>query len=333
MNATVHDLDGDEAGSVELPAVFETAFRPDLIGRAVEAAQANRKQAYGADEFAGLRTPAESFGSGRGLAHVPRSENVARRVPHAVSGRAAHPPKAEKDQTKKLNDKERQLAIQSAIAATTDAELVAERGHAFDEDLDLPLVVSDEFEGQRPRHVSRPRQDGVVKRVPHAVGGRRAHPPKAEKEQGKSINKQTRQLATRSALAATTDADRVADRGHEFDDDLDLPLVVDDEFEDLVKTQEVVSLLEALGVDDDIERADEGKTIRAGQGTTRGRKYQEPKSILFVTSEEPSKAARNLAGADVATAHDVNVEDLAPGTHPGRLTIYTESAIAEVADR
>ncbi|MFC6770759.1 50S ribosomal protein L4, partial [Halorubrum pallidum] len=59
MNATVHDLDGGDAGSIELPAIFETAFRPDLIGRAVTAAQANRKQAYGADEFAGLRTPAE----------------------------------------------------------------------------------------------------------------------------------------------------------------------------------------------------------------------------------------------------------------------------------
>ena len=89
MNATVHDLDGEEAGSVELPAVFETAFRPDLIGRAVEAAQANRKQAYGADEFAGLRTPAESFGSGRGLAHVPRSDqtsSVGQSPPHRLTG-------------------------------------------------------------------------------------------------------------------------------------------------------------------------------------------------------------------------------------------------------
>ncbi|TKX56243.1 50S ribosomal protein L4 [Halorubrum sp. SP3] len=248
MNATVHDLDGDEAGSVELPAVFDTAFRPDLIGRAVGAAQANRKQAYGADEFAGLRTPAESFGSGRGLAHVPRSENVARRVPHAVSGRAAHPPKAEKDQTKKLNDKERQLAIRSAIAATTDAELVAERGHAFDEDLDLPLVVSDEFES-------------------------------------------------------------------------------------LEKTQEALGVLEAVGVDADIERSEEGRSVRAGQGKARGRKYRQPKSVLVVTSEEPSRAARNLAGVDVATAGEVNAEDLAPGAHPGRLTLWTESAVEEVADR
>ena len=248
MNTTVHDLDGGDAGSVELPGVFETPFRPDLIGRAVTVAQANRKQAYGADEFAGMRTPAESFGSGRGLAHVPRSENVARRVPHAVSGRRAHPPKAEKDQTKDLNDKERRLAVRSAIAATTDVALVADRGHAFDEDLELPLVVSDEFES-------------------------------------------------------------------------------------LEKTQEALGVLEALGVDADIERADEGRSVRSGRGKSRGRKYRQPKSLLVVTSEEPSRAARNLAGVDVATAREVNAEDLAPGAHPGRLTLWTESAVAEVADR
>src|SRR6056297_568585 len=248
MQATIRNLDGSDGDEIELPAVFETTFRPDLIKNAVVAAQDNRKQAYGADEYAGLRTPAESMGSGRGQAHVPQQDGRARRVPQTVGGRRAHPPKAEKDQAPDVNDKERKQAIRSAIAATADAELVAERGHVFDEDLELPLVVSDEFE-------------------------------------------------------------------------------------DLQKTQEVVGLLEALGLADDIERADEGKTVRAGRGTTRGRKYQEPKSILFVTSGEPSKAARNLAGADVATAGEVNVEDLAPGTHAGRLTLFTESAIEEVADR
>ncbi len=248
MQATVRDLNGEDAGSIELPEVFETHFRPDLIQQAVVAAQANRKQAYGADPLAGMRTPAESMGSGRGMSHDPR-------------------------------------------------------------------------------------QNGVVRRVPHAVSGRKAHPPKAEKDQGKTINKKERQLATRSALAATADAERVAERGHAFDEDLELPLVVSDEFEDLVKTKEVVSLLEELGIAEDIERAENGKKVRAGRGTTRGRKYKQPKSILFVTAEKPSRAARNLAGADVATASEVNVEDLAPGTHAGRLTVFTESAIEEVANR
>ncbi|WP_311172369.1 50S ribosomal protein L4 [Halobellus ordinarius] len=248
MQATIRDLNGDDAGTLDLPEVFETTFRPDLIERAVVAAQANRKQAYGADPYAGLRTPAESFGSGRGMAHVPRENGRARRVPQAIKGRKAHPPKAEKDQGKDINTKERKLAVRSAIAATADEEVVRERGHQFDDDVELPLVVSDDFE-------------------------------------------------------------------------------------DLVKTREVVDLLESLGVHADIERSDENKTIKAGRGKTRGRKYTRPKSILFVTSEEPSKAARNLPGADVVTASGVGAEDLAPGTQPGRLTLFTESAIEEVADR
>ena len=248
MNATVYDMDGADAGDIELPEVFETPYRPDLIGRTVRTAQANRAQPYGADDYAGMRTPAESFGSGRGMAHVPRSNGQGRRVPQTVGGRPAHPPKEEADRSQKVNKKERKLATRSAIAATTDAELVAERGHRFDA-----------FDG-------------------------------------------------------------------------DLPLVVSDDFEDLVKTQEVLSLLETLGLDGDIERA-ENKRVRAGRGTTRGRKYKRSKSILFVTSGEPSRAARNLSGVDVATAREVNAEDLAPGTQPGRLTVWTESAIEEVADR
>ena len=246
MQATIYNLDGEADGEVELPSVFETPVRTDLVGKAVRAAQANRKQDYGADEYAGLRTPAESFGSGRGQAHVPKQDGRARRVPQAVKGRAAHPPKAEKDRSLSMNDKERQLAIRSALAATTDAELVAERGHEFDRD--------------------------------------------------------------------------------------EVPVVVSDDFEDLVKTQEVLALLEDLDVAADIERADETK-IKAGKGSMRGRKYRRPSSVLFVTSGEPSKAARNLAGVDVATAREVNAEDLAPGGQPGRLTVFTESAVEEVGDR
>ncbi|MEF8784087.1 MAG: 50S ribosomal protein L4 [Haloarculaceae archaeon] len=247
MQVPVRTLDGEDEGEVELPDVFEAQFRPDLIRRAVLAAQANRKQDYGADEYAGMRTPAESFGSGRGMAHVPREGGQARRVPQTVGGRRAHPPKSEKDRSLDVNDKERKQAVRSAIAATADQELVTERGHEFDDDVELPVVVSDEFE-------------------------------------------------------------------------------------DLAKTKEAVETLEGIGLYADIDRADETK-IRAGQGSTRGRKYRRSKSILFVTSEEPSRAARNLAGADVATAREVNAEDLAPGTQPGRLTVWTESALEEVSER
>jgi large subunit ribosomal protein L4e len=178
-----------------------------------------------------------------------------------------------------------------------------------------------------------PRQNGRAREVPQAVSGRPAHPPKVEKDRGLDINKKERKLATRSAIAATADDETVVERGHDFDDGLELPLVVSDEFEDLLKTQEALEVFEALGIAADIQRAEDGKTVRAGRGTTRGRKYTEPSSVLVVTSEEPSLAARNLAGTDVATAAEVNVEDLAPGTHAGRLTLWTESALEEVASR
>src|SRR6056297_2736239 len=113
MQATIYNLDGEADGEVELPDVFETPVRADLVAKAVTAAQANRKQDYGADEYAGLRTPAESFGSGRGQAHVPKQNGRGRRVPQTVKGRRAHPPKAEKDRSKDINDKERQLAVRS----------------------------------------------------------------------------------------------------------------------------------------------------------------------------------------------------------------------------
>jgi large subunit ribosomal protein L4e len=135
-------------------------------------------------------------------------------------------------------------------------------------------------------------------------------------------------------VAATADAELVAERGHEFEAE-SVPIVVEDAFADLEKTREVVDFLEAVGVHADIERADDGRNVRAGRGTTRGRRTQEPSSILFVTATEsgPSRAARNLAGADVATAANVSAEDLAPGGVPGRLTVFTESALAEVNER
>ncbi|NOR39028.1 MAG: 50S ribosomal protein L4, partial [Candidatus Thorarchaeota archaeon] len=38
-------------------------------------------------------------------------------------------------------------------------------------------------------------------------------------------------------------------------------------------------------------------------------------------------AARNLPGVDVVEVHGLNADLLAPGTHPGRLVLWTKSAI------
>lgn len=163
------------------------------------------------------------------------------------------------------------------------------------------------------------------------VGGHQAFPPKSEKRISKKINKKERHLAIRSCIAATAKRELVAGRGHRIDYVSTFPIVVDDEVEGLKKTREVRKMFKSLGVWVDVERADR-KKIRAGRGKTRGRKKKVGRGPLIVISEDRGiyKAARNLPGVDIASINDLNVELLAPGTHPGRLVVWTESAFKAI---
>jgi large subunit ribosomal protein L4e len=164
-------------------------------------------------------------------------------------------------------------------------------------------------------------------KVPQAVKGRQAHPPKVQKVWDEKINRKEMRKALRSAIAATAVSDLVILRNHVFDGDL--PKVVVDDLQSLSKTREVVDVLKAIGVYADIKRAKERKRIRAGKGKRRGRKYIARKSVLLVVGKDNgiSKAASNLLGVDVVLAKDLNVELLAPGAHAGRLTVWTKSAL------
>jgi len=74
---------------------------------------------------------------------LKNSSRVAR-VPQAVGGRKAHPPSSKRVFFEKLNRKERQKAMRSAIAATAKPDLVKARGHRFEGT--LPLILEDAFE-------------------------------------------------------------------------------------------------------------------------------------------------------------------------------------------
>ena len=163
--------------------------------------------------------------------------------------------------------------------------------------------------------------------APMTVGGRAAHPPKVEKVIRKEINKKERRLAIRSAIAATAVKELVAKRGHVVDEVKNFPLVVDDALEDLERTRDVREVFKNLGLWPDVERASERK-VRAGKGKMRGRRLKKRKGPLIVVSKDGGifKAARNLPGVDVVLVKDLNAELLAPGTHPGRLTVWTKSA-------
>jgi large subunit ribosomal protein L4e len=261
MKLKILDHSNSEKGSKELPPVFNEEVRPDLIKRAVQAIQANSRQRYGADARAGKKCSAELSrrrrkyrGSyGHGISRVPRKIHsrsgtrfnwTGAFAPGTVGGRRAHPPKATKIWTVKINNKERRKAIRSAISATVVKEFVKERGHAAPESY---------------------------------------------------------------------------------------PFIIADDFESLSKTKQVVDALKKLGFDKELDRSSE-KTYRAGKARLRGRKYRKRKGPLFVVSKQCPllRAASNVAGLDAVAVTDLNAELLAPGAVPGRLTLFTQSAVEKL---
>jgi|Deesub1362A_J573_1020465.scaffolds.fasta_scaffold00098_38 large subunit ribosomal protein L4e len=170
--------------------------------------------------------------------------------------------------------------------------------------------------------------------VPQAVGGRVAHPPVVEKKIVKKINLKEKRKALRSAIAATKERELVEARGHKIEKLPEIPLIVEDKIQSLKTAKETREVFITLGVWEDILRAKERK-IRAGKGKMRGRKYKTKKSALLVISEDKGikNGARNHPGVDVVTVNELSVEHLAPGATPGRLTIYTESALKKIEER
>ena len=139
-------------------------------------------------------------------------------------------------------------------------------------------------------------------------------------------------LALRSAIAATGSKETVASRGHIVDDIPDFPLVVVDEIQSLKKTKDIEEALVNLGVWSDIFRVKESRKVRAGKGKMRGRKMKQAVGPLLVITKNDgvAEAARNLPGIDVVSVENLNAEVLAPGTHPGRLTVWTNSAFEKL---
>jgi len=165
--------------------------------------------------------------------------------------------------------------------------------------------------------------------APGTVGGRRAHPPKTEKIWWKKINEKERLKAIRSAIAATASKEIITKRGHLIPSNY--PFILDEKLEHLEKTKDVVQTLEKLGFNNELARIEDRK-IRAGKGKSRGRKYIIRKGPLIVVSKPGKllKSAINIAGVDVVDVRKLNAELLAPGGIPGRLTLWTTSAIETI---
>jgi large subunit ribosomal protein L4e len=165
--------------------------------------------------------------------------------------------------------------------------------------------------------------------APGTIGGRRAHPPKAEKNRAQKINKKERRKAIRSAIAATIVKELVEKRGHKAPSDY--PFVLESKIEEVKKTKDIKDMFEKIGLKEELARASI-KTIRAGKGKARGRKYKKRVGPLFVVSKECSlmMSAGNIPGVDIVEVKNINAELLAPGAIPGRITLWSEAAIEKL---
>ena len=261
MKFNVLSMEKKPVRQIELPKQFDEPVREDLIKRAVLAIHNNTRQPYGAKPDAGKRASAKLSrrrrdykGSyGLGISRVPRK------------------------------------------------------------------ILS--------KHGTRMNWVGAF--APGTVKGRRAHPPKAARIWSVKMNKKERRKAIRSALAATMSTKYIQKRGHRIPKEF--PFILEDHFEQLEKTQQVEEALAKLGFEEELARISI-KNIRAGKGKMRGRKYKIKKGPLFVVSRSCAlvKSAQNMTGVEVMNVENLNANLLAPGCMPGRLTLFTESAITRI---
>ena len=159
-------------------------------------------------------------------------------------------------------------------------------------------------------------------------GGRMFAPTKTWRRWHRKVNVNLKRYAVASALAASALPSLVMARGHRVDAVPELPLVVDDSAESLTKTAKAVQLLEALGAGAELARARDARNIRRGKGKLRNRRYVGRRGPLVVYAGDGavSRAFRGIPGVDTASVDRLNLLQLAPGGHVGRLIVWTKGA-------
>jgi large subunit ribosomal protein L4e len=166
--------------------------------------------------------------------------------------------------------------------------------------------------------------------APGTVGGRRAHPPKIEKNLFHKINSKENRFAIRSAIAASVNPLLVKSHGHLIPSNY--PFCLADSFENIMKTTDFTKSIQALGFEQELIRTRSTKQ-RAGRGKARGRRTITRTGPLIVTSANCNltKAGNNIPGFEIVTVNYLNANILAPGGIPGRAVLFTKSAIDKLA--
>ncbi|TKC43839.1 hypothetical protein EI555_020699 [Monodon monoceros] len=140
--------------NVTLPAVFKTPIRPDIVNFLHANLCKNNRQLDAISELAGHQTSAESWGTGRAVAQIPRVRGGGTHRSGqdgfgniCLGGRMFAPTKIWRRWHRRVNTTQKRYAIRSALAASALPVLVMSRGHHIEEVPELPLVAEDKVEG------------------------------------------------------------------------------------------------------------------------------------------------------------------------------------------
>lgn len=148
MKANVYNKEMKSTKTIEMPKVFDSNIRPDVLLKVYETQKLTTMQPYGAMEGAGAQYSASGIfrkkrhawkGTyGKGISRVPRKimmrngssfTSVGATVAFARGGRNPNAPRSEKNRFYKINKKELKLALKTAFAGTINAKAIEEKYH------------------------------------------------------------------------------------------------------------------------------------------------------------------------------------------------------------
>ncbi|MEM4152923.1 MAG: 50S ribosomal protein L4 [Candidatus Pacearchaeota archaeon] len=171
MKAQVLNIEGKKIKEIELPKCFEEEIRPDLIYKVFWTIQKRQQQPYGSYILAGKEVAASGKQRhrrrkwktlyGKGISRIPRKTLSHRGeqfywigafIPGTVGGREAHPPKPIKRKIK-INKKEKQKALFSAIAASSIKDIIEKKYPKIKLKTELPVVISSEVIDRKAKEI------------------------------------------------------------------------------------------------------------------------------------------------------------------------------------
>jgi len=161
--------------------------------------------------------------------------------------------------------------------------------------------------------------------------GRMFAPTRVWRKWHRKINRKQRRYAVASAIAASASAPLVMARGHRIENVEEVPIVVD--FSEVKKTADAVKMLTDLGLADELARC-QNQSTRAGKGKYRRGKKTRKGPLIVHACENPSDVVgfRNLRGVQTCHVTRLNLLQLAPGGHIGRLIVWSKDAMNKLGE-